>query len=77
MKYIQALISLGLFGWLAFAVATDSIPGDAGGSSKTRALKAAVSSATDEFGTMETASGLAIVGIVLALFFLARRSEEV
>ena len=75
MKYIQALISLGLFGWLAFAVATDSIPGGDGGSSKTRALNSIVTSATDEFGTMETAMGLAVFGLLLAMFFLMRRSE--
>ena len=75
MKYVQALISLGLFGWLAFAVATDTVPGGEGGSSKTRALKSAISTATDQFGTMGTAAGLAVVGIVLAMFFMMRSSE--
>ena len=75
MKYVQALISLGLFGWLAFAVATDTVPGGEGGSSKTRALKSVITSATDEFGTMETAAGLAVVGLLLAMFFLMRQSE--
>ncbi len=75
MKYVQALVSLGLFGWLSFAVATDSVPGGDGGSSKTRALNSAITSATDQFGTMETALGLAMVGLVLAMFFVSRRTD--
>ncbi|MEO3413353.1 hypothetical protein AAFO92_01715 [Roseovarius sp. CAU 1744] len=75
MRYVQAFVSLGLFGWLAYAVATDTFPGGDGGSSKTRAVKSVITSATDEFGTVQTALGLAVVGIVLAMFFLMRRSE--
>ncbi|MDI3335252.1 hypothetical protein QKW60_02440 [Defluviimonas aestuarii] len=76
MRYVQALISLGLFGWLSWSVATGAFPGGDGGSSKTRALKSMVGSATDNFGVMPTAAGLAVIGIGLALFFLLRRGEE-
>ena len=76
MKYVQAIISLGFFGWLAWAVATGVFPGGDGGSSKTRALKAMVGSATESFGVMTTAAGFAAIGIGLAAFFLLRRGEE-
>lgn len=76
MKYVQATTSLGLFGWLAWAVATGVLPGGDGGSSKTRALKALAGSATESFGVMTTAAGFAALGIGLAAFFLLRREEE-
>ncbi|SPH17079.1 hypothetical protein DEA8626_00593 [Defluviimonas aquaemixtae] len=74
MKYVQAILSLGLFGWASYAVLIGSFPGGDGGSSKTRALNAAVISATEQFGTLQTAAGLAGFGMLLALFFLLRRS---
>ena len=76
MKYVQAAIVLGLFGWLSYAVFTDTLPGGDGGSSKTRALRGMVTSATEKFGVFETSIGLAVVGILLAAFFLMRRNEE-
>ena len=76
MKYVQAAIVLGLFGWLSYAVFTDTLPGGDGGSSKTRALRSMVTSATEKFGVVETSVGLAVVGILLAAFFLMRRNEE-
>ncbi|MCY1126907.1 hypothetical protein OU426_08580 [Frigidibacter sp. RF13] len=76
MKYVQAIIALGLFGWASYAVLTDSFPGGEGGSSKTRALKSVVTAATDQFGTLQTAAGLAVFGLLLALFFLRRQESE-
>lgn len=73
MKYVQAAISIGLFGWFGFAVFTDSFPGGDGGSSKTQALKGLISAATEEFGVTQTSLGLVAVGVVLAAFFLMRR----
>ena len=73
MKYVQAAISVGLFGWLGFAVFTYSFPGGDGGSSKTRALKGMISSATEGIGVTQTSLGLVAIGVVLAAFFLMRR----
>ncbi len=76
MKYVQAAIVLGLFGWLSYAVFTDTLPGGDGGSSKTRALRGMVTSLTEKFGVLETSIGLAVIGILLAAFFLMRRTDE-
>jgi hypothetical protein len=76
MRYVQALIALGLFGWLSWSVATGAFPGGDGGSSKTRALKSMVDSATESYGVMPTAAGLAAIGVALALFFLMRRGYD-
>lgn len=73
MKYVQALISIGLFGWLGYAVLSGTFPGGDGGSSKTRALKGVVEMLTGKFGVTETGLGLIAFGILLALFFLMRR----
>ncbi len=70
MNYVRAILCLGVFGWLGWAVLADAVPGDDSGSSKTRALKGMVSSATDQFGTIQTGFGLIIVGALLAIFFL-------
>jgi hypothetical protein len=76
MKYVQAVLALGLFGWLSYAVFTDTFPGGESGSSKTRALKGLVSNFTEQFGVTQTAIGLAAVGLLLAAFFLSRRDAE-
>ena len=76
MRYVQAIIALGLFGWLSWSVATGAFAGGDGGSSKSRALQAMIGSATESYGVMPTAGGLAGIGIVLALFFLLRRGYE-
>lgn len=75
MKYVQAIIALGLFGWLGYATFTNSLPGGDGGSSKTRALKNAITGATDHFGVTNTSLALAGFGVLLAAFFLMRRTE--
>ncbi|MGB3179396.1 MAG: hypothetical protein WBC68_11060 [Albidovulum sp.] len=75
MKYVQAVISIGFFGWLAFAVFTGAFPGGDGGSSKTRALKSMVGSAIDTYGAFTTAFGIGVIGLVLAGFFLVRGRE--
>lgn len=72
MKYVQAVIAMGLFGWLGYAVLTDSVPDGSSGSGKTRALKSMVTTATDKFGETETGIGLIAFGLILALLFLMR-----
>lgn len=76
MKYVQAAIALGLFGWLGYAVFTDSFPDGESGSGKTRAIKGLISSATEQFGTVQTSLGLMAVGLLLAAFFLLRRDAD-
>lgn len=76
MKYVQSIIALGLFGWLGYAVFTDTFPDGEGGSGKTRALKGLIDNATAEFGVMQTSIGLVSIGLVLAAFFLLRREAE-
>lgn len=73
MKYVQAAIALGLFGWLGFAVFTDTFPDGEGGSGRTRALKGLISSATEQLGVVQTSLGLITIGVLLAAFFLKRR----
>lgn len=77
MSHIRALLCLGLFGWLGYAVLTDSFPGSDGGSSKTRALKTFVDSATEQYGVLETATGLFTIGVALAfiMIMLGRRQS--
>jgi hypothetical protein len=75
MKYVQSIIAFGLFGWLGYAVYTDTLPSGDGGSSKTRALNGLISNVTDEFGVTQTSIGLVTIGFVLALFFLMRRER--
>jgi hypothetical protein len=76
MKYVQAIIALGLFGWLSYAVFTDTFPSGENGSNKTRALKGFISSTTEQFGVTQTAIGLAVIGVLLAAFFLMRRDAD-
>ncbi|MGB3147840.1 MAG: hypothetical protein WBA91_08795 [Paracoccaceae bacterium] len=76
MKYVQALIALGLFGWASFAVLTGALPDGDGGAGKSRALVALIEKATDQWGTVQTAAGLAMAGLLLALFFLRRSGGE-
>ena len=70
MNIIRALISLGLFGGLGWAVWTGQFDGDSGGSSKSRALKSAIDGVTDRFGVETTAMALVGVGVLLAVVFL-------
>lgn len=73
MKYFQSAIALGLFGWLGYAVYTDTLPGGSGGSGKTRALKDLVSKFTEQFGVTQTSIGLVVIGLLLATFLILRR----
>ena len=72
MEIARAIISLGLFGWLGWAVWTDNVPGGEGGSSKTRWLKEFVDGMTSSYGTETTALVLFGIGAVLSLFFYVR-----
>lgn len=75
MKFVQAFITLGLFGWLGYAVFTDTLPlGDGGGSSKTNGLKTLIDNAIGQFGPDMTALGLFGFGVLLALFFVSRQT---
>jgi hypothetical protein len=76
MKYVQAIIALGLFGWISFSVLTGALPGGDGGSSKTRALKAMTGSAIENYSTIPTALGALAIGLILALFFLLRGGQD-
>lgn len=75
MKYIQALIALGLFVWLAHMTFTGTLPGGEGGSRKGMALRAMVDRATEQFGVETTSVGLLCVGVLLAAFFLTRHGQ--
>jgi len=74
MHYVQAIISIGFFGWLGYAIAFDALPASDGGSSKTRALMAAVDKMTTEFGPGLSGMALVVVGFLLAAFFIRRGS---
>lgn len=76
MEIVRAILSLGLFGWLGWAVWTDNIPGGDGGSSKTRGLKAFVDGLTSYYGTETTAFVLFGIGAALALFFYVRHLRQ-
>lgn len=72
MHYVQAIIALGLFGWFGYAVAFDALPGEDGGSSKTRLLQTTADALTAQMGSMPAGAAIAGVGVLLAAFFLAR-----
>ena len=74
MKFVQAFITLGLFGWLGYAVYTDTLPFGDGGSSKSRGIKTLIDNAIGQFGPEMTALGLLGFGVLLALFFVSRRA---
>ena len=77
MRFVIAFISLGLFSWLSYAVYFGTINfSDGGGSSKTRALKAAVSRAIETYGAETTALALLGVGAALAFGFIAFGPRE-
>lgn len=75
MNILRAIVSLGLFGGIAWAVWTGQLSG-AGGPSKSRSLITAVDAATERFGTDGTAIGVAAIGAVLAIVFLALHLRE-
>ncbi|NNE86492.1 MAG: hypothetical protein HKN27_00320 [Silicimonas sp.] len=72
MHYVQAVISLGLFGWFGYAVAFDAVPGGDGGSSKTRALQSVADTLTYQMGAAPAGAAIAGAGVLLAAYFLAR-----
>lgn len=72
MHYVQAIVSLGLFGWFGYAVAFDALPDSDGGSSKTRGLKAVADTLTEQIGSAPAGALLAGFGVCLAAFFLSR-----
>jgi len=74
MRYILALVSLGLFGWLAFAVFTGTPPLREEEASGTGTFGATVSTVTGTLGAGLSAAILVSVGLVLAWVIL-RRSE--
>ena len=75
MRYIQAVLSLALFGWFCYMLLTNSLDLDPGGSSKTRLLKDTISGAVNALGT-ENAGYLCIAtGILLAAYFVLTTSE--
>ena len=72
MHYVQAIISIGFFGWLGYAIAFDALPGEDGGSSKSRALMTMVDRVTGELGTNLTAALCLGLGLILAALFIRR-----
>ena len=72
MRYVQAMIAVGLFGWLGYAVAFDALPAFEGGSSKTRGLMSLVESVTQSIGSGLTGALLLSIGVVIAWYVLKR-----
>ncbi|MDD9920704.1 MAG: hypothetical protein OXQ92_00240 [Boseongicola sp.] len=73
---ILALISLGLFSTLSWAVWTDKIDEFQGGSSKARTLSNMIDYSTQRFGVHETSILLFSFGVILAFLFLIRHSRH-
>lgn len=76
MRYIQAILSIGLFGWLGYGVLTGTLLGGDGGSRNTRALLGMIGDAEAAIGTTNTGLALFAVGILLAGFFLMKARSE-
>ena len=76
MHIARAIIALGLFGWLGWAVWTGFFDADSGGSSKSRVLKNLVDGLTGRFGVETTALALVAVGVLLAMVFLALHRRD-
>ena len=74
MHYVQAVISIGLFGWLGYAIMFNQLPSGDGGSSKTRALMGIVDNLTASLGQGMTGAICMSFGVLLAFFFLRRGS---
>ena len=72
MRYIQAIVAIGLFGWLAFMVTFDRFPEGDGGSSKTRGLKVLVDNITQSIGPGLTGALLLMAGITIAWVIMRR-----
>ncbi len=72
MHYFFALITLGFFGWLSFAVGFGQLPDIAGGSSKTRVVMAAADKLTETAGPAGAAAIVLALGMALAIMFLRR-----
>ncbi len=76
MRFVQAILALGLFGYFGFEVLSGGMIDDGAGSRKGMALRSAINAASEKFGTTETGLGLIAIGILLAMFFVGRRGQE-
>ena len=76
MNILRALISLGLFGGLGWAVWTGQFAHSGSGSSKTRAVTGLIDNATTRFGIESTAIGLVTLGVGLATIFLIMHRRD-
>ena len=72
MHYFLALITLGFFGWLSFAVGFGLLPDLGGGSSKTRFVMATVDTLTQTAGPAGAAGLVLACGMGFAIMFLRR-----
>ena len=70
MHYFLALITLGFFGWLSFAVGFGQLPDIAGGSSKTRMVMGVAEKLTETAGPAGAAGIVLAIGMGLAIMFL-------
>lgn len=75
MKYVQAIVSLGLFGWFGYALLTGQVAYGDGGSAKTRRVTGMITDAINTVGVETTAYACFAVGILLAICFLLFGSE--
>lgn len=72
MKYIQAIIAFGLFGFLGIAVLADKFAASGGGSGRTRALNDAVTFFTQTYGQTETGFGIILFGLTVGWMILLK-----
>lgn len=70
MYYFLALITLGFFGWLSYAVGFGQLPDFEGGSSKTRLVMTAADKLTEVAGPAGAAAIVLAIGMGLAIMFL-------
>ena len=74
MHTVRAILCLGLFGFLGYAVWTKQFVG--GSSSKVQALNDVVATVTERYGTEVTSIFLFAAGIILAFLFLIHGEQD-
>lgn len=72
MKYIQAIVCFGLFGWLGLAVLSGAAVGGEAGSRSANFLFGIVDNFNEMFGTTATGYGLLVFGLLFGWSLLLR-----